>query len=187
MGATPGMGPSLGAINRAILLAADYFVVPMSIDIFSLWAIRNIGETVAIWQRDLKNGLQLAEDPNELPNVAARPRLNFLGYVTQQHKETSQAGSRKVVEAYDAIRRRLPSEVQDKLGTLYADPGINPHLGDVKHLSSLAPKSQTMHTPMISIKMRGSFTSLRKQAREIYEAMSTRFLENVEISEKSRR
>ncbi|MFD2836556.1 ParA family protein [Azotobacter vinelandii] len=28
------MGPSLGAINRAILLSVDYFVVPMAIDIF---------------------------------------------------------------------------------------------------------------------------------------------------------
>lgn len=34
------MGPSLGAINRAVLLAMEFFVVPMSIDVFSLWAIK---------------------------------------------------------------------------------------------------------------------------------------------------
>src|SRR5437868_9288748 len=36
------VGPSLGAINRAVLLASDYFLVPMSSDIFSLMAISNI-------------------------------------------------------------------------------------------------------------------------------------------------
>ena len=40
------MGPSLGAINRSILLSCDYFVTPMSSDIFSILAIENIGKTI---------------------------------------------------------------------------------------------------------------------------------------------
>ena len=52
------MGPSLGAINRSILLAADYFIVPMSIDIFSIWAVRNIGEALKVWQAELENGIK---------------------------------------------------------------------------------------------------------------------------------
>ena len=63
------MGPSLGAINRSILLAMDFFVVPMSIDIFSLWAIKNIGGAVAQWQKELKTGIVLAEDPSEIPTI----------------------------------------------------------------------------------------------------------------------
>lgn len=57
------MGPSLGAINRAILLAVSYFVVPMSIDIFSMWAIKNIGEAVGVWQKEFEFGIKNAEDP----------------------------------------------------------------------------------------------------------------------------
>ena len=30
------MGPSLGALNRSVLLAVDYFLMPLSVDIFSL-------------------------------------------------------------------------------------------------------------------------------------------------------
>ena len=60
------MGPSLGAINRSVLLAANFFIVPMSIDIFSLWAIKNISEALKVWRKDLANGLRLAEDPKEL-------------------------------------------------------------------------------------------------------------------------
>ena len=36
------VGPSLGAINRSVLLAVDLFLTPLSTDIFSLKALENI-------------------------------------------------------------------------------------------------------------------------------------------------
>lgn len=180
------MGPSLGAINRSILLAAHYFVVPMSIDIFSMWAIENIGKALTVWRRELKVGLELAEDPTEIRNLNQHTSLNFLGYVTQQHKERTESGKRTIVEAYDTINRQLPEKIQEKLGPLYASAGMDAHLGDIKHLASLAPKSQTLHTPMINITTRGSYTSLRKQARLIYRGISERFIRNVAAGLNSR-
>jgi cellulose biosynthesis protein BcsQ len=175
------MGPSLGAINRAILLSADYFIVPMSIDIFSLWAIKNIGSALNVWQNELENGIRLAEDPSELPlNRAKGKRLGFLGYVTQQHKEKSENKIARTVEAYNAIKTRLPSAVQSGLKSYYPSAGFDPHIGDIKHLASLAPKSQTLHTPMITVSLKGSFTVTRKQAREIYSQLAAKFLANVE-------
>lgn len=173
------MGPSLGAINRSILLAANYFVVPMSIDIFSLWAIKNISEALRVWSRDLENGLKLAEDPAELDVRGSGERLRFLGYVTQQHKERVESGSPRIVEAYNAISAKIPAEISNHLGSLFATQDISPHLGDVKHLASLAPKSQTLHAPMINVAASGSYTSMRKQAREIYTAISASFMANV--------
>jgi len=173
------MGPSLGAINRAILLAANYFVVPMSIDIFSLWAIKNISEALRVWARDLDNGLKLAEDPAEIDMRLNKKRLSFIGYVTQQHKERTESGSPRIVEAYNRISERIPAEISTHLGSLYSAPDIAPHLGDIKHLASLAPKSQTLHAPMINVSASGSYTSMRKQARDIYTAISEAFLSNV--------
>lgn len=173
------MGPSLGAINRAILLAANYFVVPMSIDIFSLWAIKNISEALRVWNRDLENGLKLAEDPAELDMRLNLKRLSFLGYVTQQHKERTESGSPRIVEAYNTISTKIPAEIQRHFGGLFAARDIAPHLGDIKHLASLAPKSQTLHAPMINVTASGSYTSMRKQARDIYTAISGSFLNNV--------
>lgn len=45
------MGPSLGAINRAVLLASDYFITPMSSDIFSILALENIGDRLVEWKK----------------------------------------------------------------------------------------------------------------------------------------
>jgi cellulose biosynthesis protein BcsQ len=174
------MGPSLGAINRSILLSADYFVVPMSVDIFSLWAIRNIGSALSVWQNELANGIRLAEDPSELPKnrVLGRP-IGFLGYVTQQHKEKSENKVSRVVEAYNAIKKQLPKAVASGLKQWFPSPTFDPHLGDIRHLASLAPKSQTLHTPMITVTLKGSYTITRKQARQIYEGIAKRFVENL--------
>lgn len=173
------MGPSLGAINRSVLLSADYFIVPMSIDIFSMWAIKNIGQALKVWQKELTNGLHLAEDPSEIDNWSNRTQLSFLGYVTQQHKEKAENGNVRVVEAYNAIKQQLPAAIKAHLGSLFPKGVFNPHLGDIKHLASLAPKSQTLHMPMITVNAKGSYTTTRAQARIIYDTLSKRFAENL--------
>ncbi|MGE9761590.1 ParA family protein [Pseudomonas sp. PDM20] len=173
------MGPSLGAINRAILLSVDFFLVPMAIDIFSSWALKNIGEAVKVWEKDLSFGMKNSEDPSELPNVV-RKKLQFLGYVTQQHKERRKEGSTRIVEAYEEISKKLPEVVSNQLHYFYPD-NLKPHLGEIKHLASLAPKSQTLHQPMINVNAKGSYTVTRAQAREIYKSLAKRFIQNLEI------
>jgi len=173
------MGPSLGAINRAILLSVDYFVVPMAIDIFSSWALKNIGEAVKVWEKDLAYGLSNSEFPSEVPSFVKKS-LKFVGYVTQQHKERSRDGNARIVEAYEEISKKLPAVVKQQLSAFYPQ-SMNPHLGEIKHLASLAPKSQTLHQPMISVKAKGSFTVSRKQAREIYQTLASRFFENIDL------
>jgi hypothetical protein len=184
------MGPSLGAINRSILLAMDFFLVPMAIDIFSIWAIRNIGDTVGVWQRELKTGISLAEDPTEIPLADQNRALRFIGYVTQQHKErggteadpsgsSEDATRKRIVQAYQDINQGFPEEVKRHLIKFYDPNAIEPHLGDIRHLGSLAPRSQSQHAPMISVRGTGSYTQLRKQAREIYRSIAVRYLQNI--------
>ncbi len=187
------MGPSLGAINRSILLAVDFFVVPMAIDIFSIWAIRNIGQTVAIWQRELKSGISIAEDPSELPDVERREQLKFLGYVTQQHKErgagVSKTGAidegapaKKIVLAYQEINKNIPAEISKSLASFYDVGKIDPHLGEIRHLGSLAPMSQSQNTPLFNVAAGGSYIQLRKQARELYRDIATKLLRNITVA-----
>lgn len=175
------MGPSLGAINRSVLLSADYFIVPMSIDIFSMWAIKNIGQALKVWQKELVNGLHLAEDPGEVKQWSERAKLSFLGYVTQQHKEKAENGNPRVVEAYNTIKQKLPTAIQTHLGDLFPKSSFDPHLGDIKHLASLAPKSQTLHMPMIAVNAKGSYTSSRAQARGIYDLLGNKFAKNITV------
>lgn len=186
------MGPSLGAINRSILLAMDFFVVPMSIDIFSQWALRNIGSTVKAWQKELSTGLSLSEDPEEFSGHFSSSPLQFLGYVTQQHKERAEIGgeddlaklskNKKIVKAYEDIAQSFPEDVKSHLGKFFAAKDMVPELGRIRNLGSLAPKSQSQHEPMVTMTAKGSLIQLRKQAREIYRGIAERFLTNIALS-----
>jgi len=46
------VGPSLGAFNRAALLACDAVVIPVAPDLFSLQGLKNAGPTLNQWRRD---------------------------------------------------------------------------------------------------------------------------------------
>ena len=103
------VGPSLGSINRAVLLASDFFVSPMSIDIFSLKAIENSAISFDKWRTGLENGLKLNSEPEELEVVDLKWKLQFAGYVTQQYTaKTDAQGQKRAVKAFDEIMQQIP-------------------------------------------------------------------------------
>ena len=52
------VGPSLGAINRCVLLSCEYFIIPMSSDIFCIKAIENIAESLHEWKEEFNRCLE---------------------------------------------------------------------------------------------------------------------------------
>lgn len=52
------VGPSLGAINRAALVASDHVVVPAAPDLFSLQGLRNLGPTLREWRDEWHQRLE---------------------------------------------------------------------------------------------------------------------------------
>jgi len=50
------VGPNIGAMNRAALVAADFVVIPLGADLFSLQGLRNLGPTLRGWRQGGKHG-----------------------------------------------------------------------------------------------------------------------------------
>ena len=82
-------------------------------------------------------------------------------------------------EPYEDLNAEFPEQIESNLGHFYNTASMAPHLGSIRHLGSLAPMSQSQHTPMISVRGKGSYTTLRKQAREIYRGIANHYLENL--------
>lgn len=149
------MGPSLGAINRSILLAADYFLTPMSADLFSLMAIENIILSLKTWRNELeagleyyekKNGERYAQDGKEL-----KWKIEFLGYVMQQYKAKSVRGEIRPVASYDKIIKKFPEDVAKLEGEFGLGDPSTVDLGQFPSLYSLVPMSQTAHAPIFEL------------------------------------
>jgi len=76
------VGPNFGAINRAALIAADYVLVPVAPDLFSMQGLENVGPRLATWRKQWDDRLSRAPELDfELPNGVMTP----LGYVVARH------------------------------------------------------------------------------------------------------
>jgi cellulose biosynthesis protein BcsQ len=76
--------PTLGLLNRIILLGTDYFAVPVMPDAFSLQGIENLGKILEEWKIKWKNtGLALAGDI-ESKFVLSGEAL-FIGYILNSY------------------------------------------------------------------------------------------------------
>lgn len=150
------MGPSLGAINRSILLASDYFITPMSTDVFSLLALENIGASIKNWSGIFNKGIGGMEDTKrksitKLKNVCD---IKFLGYVEQQYTMKTVGETKRAVRAYEEILRKIPDEMRQKIiipinGEKRED--IEYKIGSIPNFYSLVPMSQTAHKPIFDL------------------------------------
>lgn len=150
------VSPSLGAINRSVLLASDYFMMPMSSDIFSLMAIKNIALAMSRWRKDLEKALDQYEDEEgEALKIGDREiewRLKFCGYVTQQYTAKAVRGIREPVKAYDRIIKKMGPAIKKEIVSRFEqDESISYQLGSIPNLNSIIPLSQNANAPIFDL------------------------------------
>ncbi|BBP67900.1 chromosome partitioning protein ParA [Pseudomonas sp. Cab53] len=153
------IGPSLGAINRTVLLSCDYFILPMSSDIFSLRGLQNIEVAITSWTKGLERGLtSYKEDNNEDFLFDGLHRRNpqgikFLGYVTQQYTAKTVAGKKQPVDAYEKIIKRIGPAIRKSLiEKINQGQSLEYKLGEIPYFSSLVPMAQTSTKPIFMLK-----------------------------------
>ena len=182
------MGPSLGSINRAVLLACDFFVSPMSIDIFSLKAIENISTAILQWQSKLKNGLQQV-DPSQKDDIpkGGQFSIKFAGYVSQQYIQKTTGGLKRAVAAYDKIMKRIPKVIKDNFVEKFGLPNenIKYEIGTIPNLFSLIPMSQAAHRPVFALKakdgVRGAHFNKVREAEQIFANVADQLIKNIQL------
>ena len=143
------VGPNLGALNRAALVAADYVVVPLAADLYSLQGLRNLGPTLKRWREEWEE--RRPRNPTSDINVPSGG-MYPIGYVVQQH------GVRlgRPVKAYDKWANRMPAEYSKNILMNDNAPILSPDLDDnclatVKHYRSLVPLAQEARKPIFQL------------------------------------
>lgn len=149
------MGPSLGSLNRLVLLNSDYFIIPMSSDIFSLKAVENIGHSMELWQEKIRRVLNEieAENDGERFKIGGRELSvapKFLGYVSQQYNAKIRDGKTQPVKAYERIINKMPEKIRQYLNGFYDNSSALPDLmvGSIPTMNSLIPLSQMASKPI---------------------------------------
>ena len=181
------VGPSLGAINRSVLIAADYFLTPMSTDIFSLRALENISLSLQKWRKQYEIAIDQVDEISEVGIQDISWHLRFIGYVTQQYTAKRDIeGKPRAVRAFDHIIKKVPEAVSKELvGPLQPKfSGVDYLLGSIPTLHSLIPLSQTSRRPIFALRAAdgvvGAHFAKVAEYRETIGGIANRLLENIE-------
>ena len=175
------LGPNLGAINRAALIACDFLVVPLAPDLFSLQGLRNLGPSIRKWRSDWRNRLERNPEPSlELPAGAMSP----LGYVVLQHAVRLD----RPVQAYGKWMERIPGEyAKSVLGTTLSSTGHSDsgQIAQLKNFRSLIPMAQEARKPIFHLKpadgaLGAHFTAAAAAGKE-FSALSRELLSRMDF------
>ncbi|MFJ6213409.1 ParA family protein [Streptomyces sp. NPDC092296] len=141
------VGPNLGAINRAALIAADTVLMPLAADLFSLKGLSNLGPTLREWRRDWQQ-LVLPRIPAGFP--APRADMRPIGYVIMQPEMRLD----RPVKAYERWLERIPGVYAAAvLGGRppAAEDGAH-RIATLRNYRSLMPLSHDARKPMFDLK-----------------------------------
>ena len=173
------LGPSLGSLNRTVLLGSDFFVTPMGGDIFSIAGVRNIALWLNDWITLYLNGIQQcdARHPGAVDEFRIRRDVpiatGFAGYTIQQYITKAIRGKRRPTLAFERILERVPTEVRNSLQNYY-HRGVDDNtvkLGDVPNLFSLIPLAQNANAPLINLTARDGLVGAQFQQAKEYAAI----------------
>ncbi len=185
------VGPSLGALNRAILLACDFFLVPMSSDIFSLRAIDNIALALNEWGENFLDGLEefkkKEKEAFQIDDRDVNWSLKFVGYVTQQYTAKTVNSEKRPVKAYEKIIKKIPAKVKSELGPFNKNYSlIKSKLGEIPSLHSLIPLSQNANCPIFKLVAAdgvvGAHFNKVRDYEEVMNAISSNLQHNLAVS-----
>ncbi len=179
------VGPNLGAINRAALIAADYVVIPVASDIFSLQGLRNLGPTLRRWRKEWNDRLNRAPESLSAAKVLPNGRMEPVGYVILQHAIRLD----RPIKAYERWMAKIPTEyhqaILDEKNSNVSLDNDTACLARLKHYRSLMPLAQEARKPMFLLKPAdgaiGSHANAAKDCYEDFKALAKKISEHCKL------
>jgi cellulose biosynthesis protein BcsQ len=182
------IGPNLGAINRSVLIAADYVIIPMGADLFSLQGLKNLGPALSGWKKSWSMRLENwsgSREKNGNPGLLLpEGKMLPIGYVCQQY------GVRlsRPVQVCDTWVRNIPavyreSVLDKKLNTAIKQEDDPYCIAIMKHYRSLVPMAQEHRKPIFDLTPAdgaiASYANAVSAAREDFRNLSFKIAEKI--------
>jgi cobyrinic acid ac-diamide synthase len=178
------MSPSLGALNRSVLIGSDYFVTPVEADLFSLYALENIGTWLSKWTKDFERASQEYVNTNVIDDLrsALQIRNGWTGYTVQQYVSRTSAGVIRNIKSYDRYKSQIPERAKGLEG-FKSENTTKIEIGIVPNMFAMIPMAQAAHSPISDLKkedgLRGTQPAQRDKYVEQLDAIFANILANM--------
>lgn len=130
--------PSLGVLNKVIISTVDGFIVPAFPDMFSLYGIRNIGNSLKAWKQEFDTVYRLISDVKR--STFPSSFVRFLGYTIYNAKRYSGQSRYDLAKAHQNYVDRIP----DTINT-YISNEVRSHLTEDQVKTPIG-ETAVMHT-----------------------------------------
>lgn len=98
--------PSLGILNKTIISTVDGFIIPAQPDMFSLYGIRNIGNSLESWGKELNVIYRLIS--KEKREKFPKKFVQFLGYTIYNARKYDEDNEYQLADAHYSYAKRIP-------------------------------------------------------------------------------
>lgn len=144
--------PSLGDLNKISIALSDFFFIPCSPDIFSIYGIRNIGSALLKWHKDFDILFKLL--PESQSNLFPKQLVKLLGYTLYRCSKRSDVSNKlNIPQAHYNHAMEIPKEIKKHISRdFYSDNSQhNINIGNdciIHSHNTLTAMAQKYHLPM---------------------------------------
>lgn len=167
--------PSLGILNKVIISTVDGFIIPTFPDMFSIYGIRNIGDSLKQWQNEFNTVYQLisGDKRSKFPEKFVR----FLGYTIYNAKKQGKDRNKyDLAVAHYKYVEEMPGAIDQYIlpQNRASVPNIMEPIGGsaIMHSHNTAPSvAQALKCPIWLIPE--TYEYIRKNKMELLETLLT--------------
>lgn len=178
--------PSLGMLNKTIISTADAFIIPCNPDIFSLYGIKNIGNALQNWKKDME--IIKSTLPEEKKELLPEHPIQFIGYTiynsrkytkkTNNHWNLARAHYNHANSIPNVIKESIPEEIRKYIEIDNLKP-FGEH--DIMHSHNTFPAmAQKYSVPMWKIKDLYEAGKIEEEDENTLRASRAKFYETKE-------
>lgn len=145
--------PSLGILNKVIISTTDGIVIPCMPDMFSLYGIRNIGNSLSAWKKQFNSLYSLL--PPEKRSSFPDEFVRLLGYTIYNSKKYSSRNKWDLATAHYNYALQIPPTIKEYIDDDAVKELTTPQLEDpigstsVMHTHNTLPNmAQKYHLPI---------------------------------------
>lgn len=145
--------PSLGPLNKIVLSTVDAFLIPCAPDLFSLYGIRNIGNSLSRWKSEFDTLYALIA-PSRRPHLP-KEFVKFVGYTIYNAKLRTGSTKWDMAIAHYNYAKQIPKVISEHVPKQLSKGIKKSTMGDpvgntaVMHTHNTYPTlAQKYHCPM---------------------------------------
>lgn len=160
------VGPNFGAINRCALIAADFVMIPLGADLFSIRGLKNLGPKLSTWRSQWSQ--RRAAAPHSTQEGLPRGDMEALGFTVNMFNVSGGDPAAPFQNWID----QAPGAFADT----FSREDAKDHLGSIKNFHSQMAVAQKKRKPIFRV----NNTQAARDVAALFEGLADRMVDRME-------